>query len=73
MVRRILTREKNEAGEKEWKKKHGYGVRWEVESAISDYKRMFGESIPSKSFPEMVREISRNIEYYNAMKKVTTQ
>jgi len=70
MIRKMQVLERNAIGEDEWKKKHGYNMRWKVESAISDYKRMFGESVSSKTFDNMVKEISGNIECFNIMKRV---
>ena len=71
MIRWKHVHERDLIGEEEWKKKHGYNMRWKVESAISDYKRMFGEHISSKTFGNMVNEIRGNIECFNLMKGAT--
>jgi len=71
LIRRIHADERAFIGEEEWKEKHGYRMRWKVESAISDYKRMFGESVSSKTFVNMVNEIGHNIECFNLMKRAT--
>ena len=71
MVRKIHAEERAVIGETEWRDKHGYRMRWKAESAISDYKRMFRESVSSKTFDNMVNEISRNIECFNLMKGAT--
>ena len=71
LIRRMLADERAVIGEDAWKEKHGYRMRWKVESAISDYKRMFGESVSSKIFENMVNEIGQNIECFNMMKRAT--
>ncbi|AIZ56719.1 transposase DDE domain protein [Candidatus Methanoplasma termitum] len=67
-VRSAHVRERNAIGEDEWRKRYGYNMRWKVESVFSDLKRMFGESVSSKTFENMVAEISRSIECFNMMK-----
>jgi hypothetical protein len=69
MIRWRHVHERDMIGDKAWKEKYGYNMRWKAESAISDYKRMFGESVSSKRFGEMAREISRNIGCFNMMKR----
>jgi hypothetical protein len=69
MVRWKQIHERDTIGNEAWKEKYGYNMRWKAESAISDYKRMFGESVSSKTFDEMVKEIGRNIECFNLMKR----
>jgi len=68
LIRRMCADERAFIGDEEWKERHGYRMRWKVESAISDYKRMFGESVSSKTFGNMVNEIGHNIECFNLMK-----
>lgn len=48
-----------------WRRKTGYGMRWMVESVFSSFKRRFGESIFSKSFRNISREIVLRIWIYN--------
>jgi len=50
---------------KEWKKNHGYGYRWMVESAFSAIKRMFGEHIKSVRWKNIVKEIMLKASIYN--------
>ena len=69
-VRAAAVRERNEIGNDAWKEKKGYNMRWKVESAISDLKRMFGESVSSKTFANMEKEIGHWIECFNIMKAV---
>jgi hypothetical protein len=67
-VRGTQVRNRDVIGDEEWKKINGYNMRRKVESAISDYKRMFGESVSSKTIGRMIKEITRNIECFNQMK-----
>ncbi|MFA6727473.1 MAG: hypothetical protein WCS17_04545 [Prevotella sp.] len=48
-LRSLMARRREFLSKKAWKKKHGHGMRREVESAISDNKRMQGESVTSHS------------------------
>ena len=48
-----------------WKTRHGYGRRARVESAISCFKRTFGEHISSKKWDQMVRELMIKASVYN--------
>ena len=49
----------------QWKKKHGYGLRWMVESAISSFKRTFGEHISSIKWKNIVNELLLKASIYN--------
>jgi hypothetical protein len=42
---------------KAWKRKHGYGQRWMVETVFSTFKRLFGEYTSSIRFRYMVKEM----------------
>jgi transposase len=48
-----------------WKKRHGYGRRARVESAISSFKRTFGEHISSVKWENMTRELLVKASVYN--------
>ena len=48
-----------------WKTRHGYSRRARVESAISSFKRTFGEHISSKKWDQMVRELMIKASVYN--------
>jgi hypothetical protein len=48
-----------------WKRKHDYCKRWRVESAISSFKRMFGEYAKSKKWRYMVNEMFAKARLYN--------
>lgn len=49
----------------EWRKKHGYGLRWIAESAISSIKRTFGEQISSIKWMNIVNELLFKASIYN--------
>ena len=40
-----------------WKSSVSYGQRWIVESVFSSMKRMFGEYVSARRFPNMVKEM----------------
>jgi hypothetical protein len=48
-----------------WRKNHGYGDRWRVESSISSFKRMFGEYVTSTKWKYMVNEMFAKARLYN--------
>jgi len=48
-----------------WKRKHGYGQRARVESAISSFKRTFGEHMSSVKWENMVKELLLKASVYN--------
>ena len=48
---------KDAIGEDKWKKKHGYGQRWSVETWFSSYKRRFGEHCYSVKKENIVQEV----------------
>lgn len=48
-----------------WKKRHGYSQRARVESAISSFKRTFGEHITSVRWENMVNELLTKASVYN--------
>ncbi len=48
-----------------WRKKHGYGLRWMAESAISSLKRTFGESIVAIKWGSIVNELLLKASIYN--------
>jgi len=48
-----------------WKHDHGYGYRWMAETAISSYKRGFGEYVTAKTMQNMVRELLMKASLYN--------
>ena len=48
-----------------WKTKVSYSSRWIAETAFSSLKRMFGEHVSAKKFPNMVKEIILKASLYN--------
>lgn len=48
-----------------WKREHGYGRRARVESAISSFKRTFGEHMSSVKWENMVNELLLKAQVYN--------
>jgi hypothetical protein len=52
------------------KKRHGYGMRWMAESAFSSLKRMFGESVKSVKWQNMVNELLLKASIYNALMRI---
>ena len=50
---------------KRWKRRVNYGHRWMAETAFSSIKRMFGEHVTARKFPNMVKEIFLKATLYN--------
>lgn len=50
---------------KRWKHSVSYEHRWIVETAFSSIKRMFGEHVTARKFPNMVRELILKVSLYN--------
>jgi len=48
-----------------WKRDHRYGRRWMAETAISSYKRMFGEHVSAKKMTNMIGELITKANLYN--------
>ena len=48
-----------------WKERVGYCRRWMAETAFSVFKRVFGEHVAARSFPNMVREMLLKASLYN--------
>jgi len=46
-----------------WKRKHGYGQRWMVESAFSSLKRTFGEYVSAKTMRNMTNRLCSKPHY----------
>lgn len=49
-----------------WRRRHRYGRRWMVESAISSFKRTFGEHVSAVKWRYMVNELLLKASVYNA-------
>jgi IS5 family transposase len=48
-----------------WKRRHGYGQRWMVETIFSTLKRTFGEYVSAKTMQNMANEIMLKASLYN--------
>jgi len=48
-----------------WKTRVRYGSRWMAETVFSSMKRMFGEYVTAKRFPNMVKEMVLKASLYN--------
>lgn len=49
-----------------WRRRHRYGRRWMVKSAISSFKRAFGEHVTAVKWRYMVNELLLKASVYNA-------
>ena len=48
-----------------WKHRVSYGHRWTAETVFSSIKRMLGEYVYSRKFPNMVKEMMLKASLYN--------
>jgi len=53
-----------------WKRSVSYGHRWMAETAFSSIKRMFGEHVTARKFPNMVKEIFLKATLYNMFNRM---
>jgi len=60
-----LPREERLENLRYWKSTVGYGTRWIVEIVISAIKRMFGEDVMARKWPNMVREVVMRLALHN--------
>jgi DDE family transposase len=51
----------------DWKDSVSYGYRWMVENVFSTMKRMFGEHVTAKKYPNMVKEMLPKASLYNML------
>lgn len=56
---------------KRWKHSVSYEHRWMAETVFSSIKRMFGDYVTAKKFPNMVREIVLKAALYNMFNRMT--
>ena len=54
-----------------WKRRHGYGQRWMVETVFSSLKRTFGEYVSAKTMHNMTNEIMLKASLYNLLTGLT--
>jgi IS5 family transposase len=62
---------KQQTNLKRWKHSVSYGYRWLAEMAFSSIKRMFGEHVTARKFPNMVKEIFLKATLYNMFNRMT--
>jgi Transposase DDE domain len=48
-----------------WKDSVSYGYRWIAETVFSSMKRMFGEYVSARKYPNMVKEMMLKASLYN--------
>jgi hypothetical protein len=53
-----------------WKHSVSYGHRWMAETVFSCMKRMFGEHVTAKKYPNMVKEMFLKASLYNMFSKM---
>lgn len=70
MTRKLVAQEYLEDPDA-WKRKHGYGQRWMVESAFSSFKRTFGEYVSARKFRNMAKEMIIKASLYNLLTGLT--
>jgi IS5 family transposase len=61
---------RQQANLKRWKQSVSYGYRWMAETAFSSIKRMFGEYVTARKFPNMVKEIFLKATLYNIFNRM---
>lgn len=54
-----------EEAQKDWKRRTGFGQRWQVESSFASFKGMFGEHVYSKNWEAIQKEIQLKTIIYN--------
>jgi hypothetical protein len=54
-------------GERGWSMFMGYGRRWAVETALSTYKRLYGEHTMSRNIENIERELKTKAYIYNML------
>ena len=53
-----------------WKHSVSYGQRWMTETVFSCMKRMYGEHVSARKFPNMINEIFLKASLYNMFSKI---
>src|SRR4051794_13278292 len=61
---------RQQANLKRWKHSVSYGQRWMTETVFSCMKRMFGEHVSARKFPNMINEIFLKASLYNMFSKI---
>jgi hypothetical protein len=55
---------------KRWKRSVSYGHRWMAETVFSSMKRMFGEHVSARKFPNMIKEVFLKASLYNMFSRL---
>jgi hypothetical protein len=64
---------RQQANLKRWKDSVSYGYRWMAETVFSSMKRMFGEHLSARKFPNMVKEIIIKAALYNGFNQILNE
>ena len=65
----VIKTRKNALGEDEWKRRHGYNMRWKAETMFSAVKRRIGESVRSFRPDLALKEAESMFVQYSLMKE----
>lgn len=56
---------------KRWKHSVSYEHRWMAETVFSSIKRMFGDYVTARKFPNMIKEVLLKTALYNMFNRMT--
>lgn len=59
------TKEYRKSNQEKWRKERHHGRRWSIETVISSFKQMFGESVSARKFNMIQRELNMKVLLYN--------
>jgi len=62
-----MVREVRKLGYEGWRDKYKYGDRWMVETFFSGVKRVFGETVRSKTIEGIFKEVEMKLIFYNML------
>jgi IS5 family transposase len=68
---RNMSLTKQQQNFKKWKNSLSYGHRWMAETVFSSMKRMFGEHVSARKFPNMIKEMFLKASLYNMFNGMT--
>lgn len=71
-ARPMAVREMNALGQEEWRRRHGYNMRWKSETTFSAVKRRVGESVRSKRPDQALKEARMMFVQYSLMKEAAS-
>jgi len=55
----VVRQQQQQTNLKRWKHSVSYGHRWMTETVFSSMKRMFGEHVSARKFPNMVKDLHK--------------